>query len=147
GVDGGRAHFRPADARHRVRATGAGFMKKPTVEFRIGLGSCGVASGGEAVHAVLERAAGARATVKTVGCNGMCHWEQMVEVVEPGGRSTLYGNVNAESARNIVNKHLRPRWLLAWWHNLLISERSLTVAAQIDETAAPIRAATVREGA
>ena len=125
-------------------------MKKPTVEFRIGLGSCGVASGGEAVHAVLERAAGARATVKTVGCNGMCHCEPMVEVVEPGGRSTLYGNVNAESARNIVRQHLRPRWLLAWWHNLLISERSLTVAAQIDaaqidESAAPIRAATVRE--
>jgi NADH-quinone oxidoreductase subunit F len=125
-------------------------MKKPAVEFRIGLGSCGVASGGEAVRTALELAAGARATVKTVGCNGMCHCEPMVEVVEPGGRSTLYGNVNAENAPLIVRQHLRPAWLPAWWHKLLISERSLTVAAQIDaaqidESAAPIRAATVRE--
>jgi NADH-quinone oxidoreductase subunit F len=34
--------------------------------------------------------------------------------VEPGGRSTLYGNVNAEIARDIVRRHLRPRWLPAW---------------------------------
>src|ERR1039458_4621552 len=73
--------------------------------------------GGEGVRAALERAVqrvAARATVKTVGCNGMCHCEPMVEVVEPGGRSTLYGNVNAEIARDIVRRHLRPRWLPAW---------------------------------
>jgi NADH-quinone oxidoreductase subunit F len=122
-------------------------MKKPAVEFRIGLGSCGVASGGEAVRTALELAAGARATVKTVGCNGMCYCEPMVEVVEPGGRSTLYGNVTAEGAGSIVRRHLRPTW-----HKLLAGGRSLTVAAQIDaaqidaaqidESAAPIRAAT-----
>ena len=90
-------------------------MKRPAVEIRIGLGSCGVASGGEPVRAALEQAVqrvAARATVKTVGCNGMCYCEPMVEVVEPGGRSTLYGNVTAESAQRIVRKHLRPRW----WH-------------------------------
>src|ERR1039458_3424893 len=120
-------------------------MRRPAVEIRIGLGSCGVASGGEEVRAALERAVqrvAARATVKTVGCNGMCHCEPMVEVVEPGGRSTLYGNVNAESAQLIVRLHLRPRWLPAWWHKMQISDRSLTVAAPIDETATPIRAAT-----
>jgi NADH-quinone oxidoreductase subunit F len=93
-------------------------MKRPTVEIRIGLGSCGVASGGEGVRAALEQAAGARATVKTVGCNGMCYCEPMVEVVEPGGRSTRYGNVTPESARRIVRKHLRPAWLPAWWHDV-----------------------------
>jgi NADH-quinone oxidoreductase subunit F len=90
-------------------------MKRPAVEIRIGLGSCGVASGGEGVRAALEQAAGARATVKTVGCNGMCYCEPMVEVVEPGGRSTRYGNVTPESARRIVRRHLRPKWLPAWW--------------------------------
>jgi NADH-quinone oxidoreductase subunit F len=85
-------------------------MKKPPVEFRIGLGSCGVASGGEPVRAALEQAAGNRATVKTVGCNGMCHREPLVEVVEPAGRVTLYSNVTPETARQIVRHHLRPRW-------------------------------------
>jgi NADH-quinone oxidoreductase subunit F len=85
-------------------------MKKPPVEFRIGLGSCGVASGGEPVRTALQHASGARATVKTVGCNGMCHREPLVEVVEPGGRATLYSNVTPETAHQIVRHHLRPRW-------------------------------------
>jgi NADH-quinone oxidoreductase subunit F len=118
---------------------------KPSVEIRIGLGSCGVASGGEPVRAALEQAAGARATVKAVGCNGMCYCEPMVEVLEPGGRITLYDNVTAESARRIVRKHLRPAWFPEWWDGMLIGDRSLTVAARIDASATPIRAATVRE--
>lgn len=91
-------------------------MTRSPVEIRIGLGSCGVASGGEPVRTALQQAAGLRATVKTVGCNGMCHCEPMVEVLESGGRSTLYGNVTPESARHIVRKHLRPAWLPAWSH-------------------------------
>ena len=86
-------------------------MTRGAVEIRIGLGSCGVASGAEPVHAVLARAAaraGAGGVVKTVGCNGMCHREPMVEVVEPGGRVTLYGNVTPETAEQIARKHVRP---------------------------------------
>jgi NADH-quinone oxidoreductase subunit F len=92
-------------------------MKQSAVEIRIGLGSCGVASGGEPVRTALVQAterAGARAVVKTVGCNGMCHCEPMVEVVEPGGRVTLYGNVTADGAQRIARQHLRPAWLPTW---------------------------------
>ena len=84
-------------------------MKPSAVEIRIGLGSCGVASGGESVREAQR--AGAGAVVKAVGCNGMCHREPLVEVLEPGGGSTLYGNVDAASARKIARRHLRPRWL------------------------------------
>jgi NADH-quinone oxidoreductase subunit F len=92
-------------------------MKQSAVEIRIGLGSCGVASGGQPVRTVLEQAAqraGARGFVKTVGCNGMCHCEPIVEVVEPGGRVTLYGNVTVEAAHRIARKHIRPAWLPTW---------------------------------
>jgi NADH-quinone oxidoreductase subunit F len=85
---------------------------KQAIEIRIGLGSCGVASGGEPVRTALQQAAGTRAIVKTVGCNGMCHREPMVEVVEPGGRATLYGNVTPEAARRIVRQHIS--WLPTW---------------------------------
>jgi len=106
-------------------------MKQSAVEIRIGLGSCGVASGGEPVRTALQQAAqraGARAIVKTVGCNGMCHCEPMVEVLEPGGRVTLYGNVTPESARNIVHHHTRA----AWWHKAppCASERQLGPVAE-----------------
>ncbi len=88
-------------------------MKPSAVELRIGLGSCGLASGGESVRDALEREAeraGAGAVVKAVGCNGMCHREPLVEVLEPGGATTLYGNVDAATARRIARRHLRPRW-------------------------------------
>jgi NADH-quinone oxidoreductase subunit F len=95
-------------------------MSQPAVEIRIGLGSCGVASGGEPVRAALQQAAGARGIVKTVGCNGMCHREPMVEVVDSNGRSTLYGNVTPEAAKRIVRQHTArlPMWSGADEHQL-----------------------------
>jgi NADH-quinone oxidoreductase subunit F len=77
-------------------------MKRGAVEIRIGLGSCGVASGGEAVRDALVRAG---ATVKTVGCNGMCYREPLVEVVGPDGRVVTYSNVTPEMARSILRRH------------------------------------------
>lgn len=84
---------------------------KGAAEIRIGLGSCGIASGGEPVLQALEREAqfaGAGSVIKKVGCNGMCHREPLVEVVEPDGRVSLYGNVTPETAREIVRRHVRP---------------------------------------
>ncbi|MBZ5582243.1 MAG: hypothetical protein LAQ30_08575, partial [Acidobacteriia bacterium] len=80
-------------------------MTHAPVEIRIGLGSCGVASGGEPVRDALARAAeqsGAAAVVKAVGCNGMCHREPMVEVVEPGGRTALYAHVDERAAQMML---------------------------------------------
>jgi NADH-quinone oxidoreductase subunit F len=92
-------------------------MKPGAVEIRISLGSCGVASGAEPVRHVLEQAAeqaGARGIVKAVGCNGMCHREPLVQVVEPSGRITLYSNVTAVGAQQIARRHLRPKWISTW---------------------------------
>ena len=84
------------------------------LEIRVGLGSCGIASGGEAVRAAIEaaaREAGAEGVVKTVGCNGLCHREPMVEVVN--GRGTqVYGNLTAETARAVALRYLTPRSLV-----------------------------------
>ncbi len=122
-------------------------MKHAAVEIRIGLGSCGVASGGEPVRTALEQAAqraGANGIVKTVGCNGMCHCEPMVEVVEPGGRTTLYGNVDADTAQRIVRKHLRPAWLPEWVRAdggalsaMKIERKSATGGSRADEGVRP----------
>jgi NADH-quinone oxidoreductase subunit F len=86
-------------------------MSGQNVEIRIGLGSCGIAGGAEAVRAAViaeTRQAGAGTVVKAVGCNGMCHREPLVEVIEMGGAGALYGNVTAEAARSIVRRHVRP---------------------------------------
>jgi len=86
-------------------------MKK-AVEIRVGMGSCGIASGADSVHAALCAAAaqaGAKGVVKAVGCNGMCHREPLIEVVTADGASTLYGNVSPETARALARAHLRPK--------------------------------------
>jgi NADH-quinone oxidoreductase subunit F len=77
-------------------------MSRRAVEIRVGLGSCGVASGAEKVRDALEREG---VVVKAVGCNGMCYREPIVEVVEPGGKRTLYGNVDAQTAKRIARRH------------------------------------------
>src|ERR1022692_1889330 len=131
-ADGGRPHRRQADARDGVRcaacrrAEGADHMTrgaflKQVLQIRVGLGSCGIASGAEAVRDAIERVAkeaGANGIVKTVGCNGMCHCEPLVEVLEPDGAVVLYGNVTAQTAEQIARRHIRPhriatrvRWL------------------------------------
>jgi NADH-quinone oxidoreductase subunit F len=83
-------------------------------EIRIGLASCGIASGGEPVRDALQheaRQAGLPDLIKTVGCNGMCHREPLVEVVQHDGPSVLYGNVTPETARLVARRYIRPRQL------------------------------------
>ncbi|MEX2660712.1 MAG: NADH-ubiquinone oxidoreductase-F iron-sulfur binding region domain-containing protein [Vicinamibacterales bacterium] len=86
------------------------------VEIRVGLGTCGVAAGAEVVREALAdelRSGGAADVLKPVGCNGMCHCSPMVEVVEPDGRTELYGHVTPNAARRIARRHIRPRGLAA----------------------------------
>ena len=92
-------------------------MMPGAVEIRIGLGSCGVASGAEPVRDILLQAAQrahAPSVIKTVGCNGMCHREPLVQVVEAGGRTTLYGNVTIATAQRIARRHICRGWLGKW---------------------------------
>jgi NADH-quinone oxidoreductase subunit F len=91
-------------------------VSRGDIEVRVGLSSCGVASGAEAVRDALAAVAGEAGmpgTVKAVGCNGMCHAEPVVQVVEDGRTVALYGNVDAGAARAIGHRHIRPRRLAA----------------------------------
>ena len=81
-------------------------------EIRIGLGSCCVARGSGRVQEALQEAlaeTAVRATVKRVGCVGMCHQTPLVEVVMPGQPPHLYAQVEPEDAKAIVLRHFRPR--------------------------------------
>jgi NADH-quinone oxidoreductase subunit F len=83
------------------------------VEIRVGVSSCGIANGavevGTAIGAEVASMGGG-ASIKRVGCRGLCHAEPTVEVVE-NGRSTLYGGVEPLHARQLVRRHVRPRGL------------------------------------
>lgn len=111
GKKNGHSHHRP----HRIRqyaappdASGDG------VEIRIGMGSCGIASGSQGVKAALEEAVdslGGGALIKAVGCSGLCHREPLVEVIRDGQR-VLYGNVDRDFAVRVVRQHVNPRGIV-----------------------------------
>jgi NADH-quinone oxidoreductase subunit F len=110
-------------------------------EIRIGIGSCGVASGAEPVRAALEesaRQAGVEGLVKAVGCNGMCHREPLVEVVDDKAGRILYGNVSAESAPKIVRRHLQPKnWLIrARWTTANLAQQFSSNGSALPEDSA-----------
>jgi NADH-quinone oxidoreductase subunit F len=99
------------------------------VEIRVGLGSCGIAAGGNAVldalHSALRDLGGDGAVVRAVGCNGMCHCEPRVEVVDSSGRSTLYGDVTPALATAIVRRHVPARTISARLHRISRTARHI----------------------
>jgi NADH-quinone oxidoreductase subunit F len=99
------------------------------IEFRVGLGSCGIANGARPVHEAVQavvREAG-HGAVKAVGCGGMCHREPLVEVVDGNGLHVVYTHVTPQQVPQIVRRYLRPRRLLTrarWYADDLMSRRT-----------------------
>ncbi len=78
-------------------------------EVLIGLGSCGIASGGKAVFDIFDHAKkkfGFSYVLKEVGCIGMCHCEPLVEFVARDGTKTFYGNIDAVAAKKLLQEHV-----------------------------------------
>ena len=80
------------------------------VQVIVGMGTCGIAAGAKAVFDVfveeLEKAGLQNVAIRQTGCMGLCHSEPTVEVVVPGMPTVVYGKVDAETARKIVNQHI-----------------------------------------
>ncbi|MBQ9503139.1 MAG: 4Fe-4S binding protein [Lentisphaeria bacterium] len=68
---------------------------------RIGVASCGIAAGAEAVQSKLKECAGSIPVVG-VGCLGSCYAEPMVEAVLEDGSGILYGNVTPDDVPGIL---------------------------------------------
>lgn len=78
------------------------------LQIRVGLGSCGIAAGGNKVMNALKdeiKAQNIDVVIKPTGCIGMCFYEPIVDVID-GEESYTYGYVNEEIARRIVQEHI-----------------------------------------
>lgn len=81
------------------------------IQIIVGMGTCGIAAGAkqtfdEIIKAVDDNNLNADVIIRQTGCMGLCHVEPTVEVVVPGMPATIYGKVDASTAREIVTKHL-----------------------------------------
>lgn len=82
----------------------------------IGMGTCGIAAGAkETLNSFIEALDDnglSLVKVKQTGCMGSCNVEPTVEVIVPGMPKIVYGNVNKETAKKIVLKHIIGKELL-----------------------------------
>jgi len=82
----------------------------------VGMGTCGLAAGAREVMLALIDAANANdllnVSVTAVDCLGFCYAEPMVEVRKPNAEAVRYARVDANMAKDIVEKHVMQDQLL-----------------------------------
>ena len=76
----------------------------------VGMATCGIAAGARPVlNAFVDEIAKRDlkgVTVSQTGCIGMCQYEPIVEVLEPGKEKVTYVNMTAEKATKVVVEHI-----------------------------------------
>ena len=77
----------------------------------VGMATCGIASGARPVLTALsdlvqETGLTNKVTVTQTGCIGLCQYEPIVEVMEPGKEKITYIKMTPEKAAEVVERHL-----------------------------------------
>ena len=76
----------------------------------VGMATCGIASGARPVLTTLSNLVQEKnlknVAVTQTGCIGLCQYEPIVEVYEPGKEKVTYIKMDPEKAKEVVEKHL-----------------------------------------
>ena len=76
----------------------------------VGMATCGIAAGARPVLTAFVDEVAKRqlknVTVTQTGCIGICQFEPVVEIVEPGKDKVTYVKMTPEKALRVVNDHL-----------------------------------------
>lgn len=88
-------------------------LREGHVETRVvvGMATCGIASGARPVLTALsnliqEKDLVGKVAVTQTGCIGLCQYEPIVEVLEPGKEKITYIRMTPDKAAEIVERHL-----------------------------------------
>jgi NADP-reducing hydrogenase subunit HndB len=78
----------------------------------VGMATCGIAAGARPVlnafvEGVNKEGLEGSVTVTQTGCIGICQYEPVVEVFEPGKEKVTYVKMNPEKAQEVIEKHLK----------------------------------------
>ena len=75
------------------------------VRIQVGTSTCGLAKGAHLLKDALEaevKEQGLKAQIVDVGCNGMCHQEPIVDVIQKGKPKITYGTMTPDQAAPLV---------------------------------------------
>ena len=78
----------------------------------VGMATCGIAAGARPVlnafvEGVNKEGLEGKVSVTQTGCIGICQYEPVVEVFEPGKEKVTYVKMNPEKAQEVIEKHLK----------------------------------------
>ncbi len=76
----------------------------------VGMATCGIAAGARPVlnafaEGVIEKKL-ENVFVTQTGCIGLCQYEPIVEIIEPGKEKVTYAHMTAEKAAEVIDQHL-----------------------------------------
>lgn len=91
-----------------LRETGEGAGE--IIELMVGMATCGIAAGArETLQALMEEIQEKNIEnikIVQVGCLGFCHSEPTVQLNMPNQEPILYGNVDKDVAKKIIEEHI-----------------------------------------
>jgi NADP-reducing hydrogenase subunit HndB len=87
-----------------------------TIEITLGMGTCGIAAGAKETLDAFVNELNSKdirdVVIKQTGCMGFCHSEPTVLIKMDGMPDIIYGNVDGETARQIVHTHILEKKLV-----------------------------------
>jgi NADP-reducing hydrogenase subunit HndB len=89
-----------------------GLRKEDSNQTRIivGMATCGIASGARpvlnALSDIVQEKGLTNVMVTQTGCIGLCQYEPIVEVVEPGKDKVTYVKMTPEKAVEVIDQHI-----------------------------------------
>lgn len=83
-----------------------------TIRVVVGMATCGIAAGARPVlnafvEGVNSNGLTDKVAVTQTGCIGICQYEPVVEIFEEGKEKVTYVKLDANKAKEIVEKHLK----------------------------------------
>ena len=72
-------------------------------KIKVGMASCGLAAGADAVYEAFKEALPETVELKKTACIGFCYAEPMVEVINEKGESRFYGHLIPQDVKGFVN--------------------------------------------
>lgn len=97
-------------SKKKVNLREKGENSENIIEIMVGMATCGIAAGArKTFNALLEEINDKdieNVRLVQVGCLGYCHSEPIVQINSPNKEEVIYGNVDEEKAKEIIQKHI-----------------------------------------
>jgi len=90
--------------------TASNEKKGEGIKIIVGMATCGIAAGAKPVMSALKHEIDVRKVegikVAQAGCIGICQYEPVVEVYEPGKEKVTYVKMDAAKAKQVIDEHI-----------------------------------------